>query len=44
MKDKIAKWYKQRLWTSEMVLTAARKGVITAEDASEILGSEEESE
>lgn len=37
MKEKIAKWYKQGLWTEEMVLNAVDKGVITAEEAAEIL-------
>ena len=37
MKDKIAKWHKQGLWTEEMVLKAVEKGKITAEEASEIL-------
>ena len=40
MKEKIAKWYKQGLWTAEMVQTAADKGVITKEQAAEILGQE----
>lgn len=40
MKEKIAKWYKQGLWTEEMVLTAVKKGVITEEDAAEILQTE----
>ena len=38
MKEKIEKWYKQGLWTAEMVQTAADKGVITKEQAAEILG------
>lgn len=38
MKDKIAKWYKQGLWTEEMVNNAVAKGVLTAEEAAEILG------
>lgn len=38
MKDKIAKWYKQGLWTEDMVKAAVEKGLITAEDATEILG------
>lgn len=41
MKDKIAKWYKQGLWTAEMVQEAVEKGVITAEEANDILGKEE---
>ena len=38
MKEKIAKWYKQALWTSEMVQNAVQKGVITQEDYLEIVG------
>lgn len=37
MKEKIAKWYKQGLWTEEMVLNAVHKGVITKQEANEIL-------
>ena len=37
MKEKIEKWYKQGLWTSDMVKNAVKKGVIT-EEAAEILG------
>lgn len=37
MKEKIAKWYKQGLWTADMVRNAATKGVLTAEDVAEIL-------
>ena len=39
MKDKIAKWYKQGLWTAEMVQNAVDKGVITADEAAEILAA-----
>ena len=38
IKDKIAFWYSLGLWTDEMVRQAAEKGVLTAEDAAEILG------
>ena len=38
MYEKIKKWYKQGLWTEEMVQNAVEKGVITAEEAAEILG------
>lgn len=41
MKDKIAKWYKQGLWSAAMVQNAVDKGVITAEQAAEILGQED---
>ena len=37
MKDKIAKWYRQGLWTEEMVHNAVDKGIITEEEAAEIL-------
>lgn len=37
MKEKIAKWYKQGLWTEAMVMTAVNKGIITAEEAAEIM-------
>lgn len=36
--EKIAKWYKQRLWTKAMVKNAVKKGVLTAEDYAEIVG------
>lgn len=38
MYEKIKKWYKQGLWTEKMVLNAVGKGVITPEQAAEILG------
>lgn len=38
MKDKIALWYKQGLWTSEMVQAAVSKHILTAEDYQEITG------
>ena len=43
MKEKIAKWYKQGLWDEEKVQNAIKKGVLTADDAAEILaaGTEE---
>ncbi len=37
MYEKIKKWYKQGLWTEEMVLNAIEKGVLTEEQAAEIL-------
>ena len=40
MKDKIAKWYKQGLWTAEMVQNALEKGIITEEGYREIVGDE----
>ena len=44
MKEKIAKWYKQGLWTGAMVQNAVQKGVITEEEAKEILKMQEETE
>lgn len=38
MKEKIKKWYKQGLWTADMVQNAVAKGILTAEEAAEILG------
>lgn len=38
MKEKIAKWYAQGLWTEDMVHQAVDKGVITEGEAEEILG------
>lgn len=38
MKEKIAKWYKQGLWTKTMVKNAVKKGVLTAGDYTEIAG------
>lgn len=37
MKDKIIKWYKQGLWTEDMVKMAVKKGIITEEELKEIL-------
>lgn len=37
MKEKIIKWYRQGLWTIEMVKNAVVKGVITEIDLEEIL-------
>ncbi len=42
MKDKIALWYKQGLWTDQMVQAAVDKGIITQEDYSEITETTEE--
>lgn len=38
MADKIAKWYKQGLWTEEMVYSAFIRGVITEEEYKKITG------
>ena len=40
MKDKIAKWYKQGLWTKDMVRKAVEKKVITKKDDKEIVGED----
>lgn len=40
MQEKIAKWYRQGLWTATMVNTAARKGIITQSQADEITSAE----
>lgn len=40
MKEKIEKWYKQGLWSAEMVKQATKKGVITDEQCAEILAEE----
>ena len=37
MKEKIAKWYKQGLWTAKMVQDAVTKEKLTADEAAEIL-------
>lgn len=38
MKEKIAKWYKQGLWTKTMVKNAVKKGILSAQDYEEITG------
>lgn len=37
MKEKIMKWFKQGLWTEQMVLNAVKKNVLTEDEANEIL-------
>lgn len=37
MFEKIKKWYRQGLWTDVMVRNAVNKGVITEDEANEIL-------
>lgn len=37
MFDKINKWYKQGLWTQQMVLNAVAKNIITEEEANKVL-------
>jgi hypothetical protein len=39
MKERIAKWYKQGLWTADMVQDAVNKGILKPEEAAEILGA-----
>ena len=39
MYEKIKKWYKQGLWTENMVQNAVKKGILTADEAEEILSS-----
>ncbi len=38
MKEKIAMWYKHKLWNKAQVANAVMKGVITAADYEEITG------
>ena len=38
MYERIKKWYKQGLWTKEMVQNAVDKGVITEDQLKEIFG------
>lgn len=40
MFEKIKKWYKQDLWTEDMVNNAFVKGIITEEQLNEILNSQ----
>lgn len=39
MKEKIALWYAQGLWTTEMVQNAVQKNVLTQEEANKILAT-----
>lgn len=41
MYEKIKKWYQLGLWAEAMVRNAVKKGVITQEQADEILGSDD---
>jgi uncharacterized XkdX family phage protein len=38
MYEKIKRWYTLGLWTAEMVQNAVDKGIITEEQAAEIMG------
>ena len=40
MKAKIAKWYKQGLWTKKMVADAVKKGILSEKEYEEITGEE----
>lgn len=40
MKEKIARWYKQGLWTAEMVKDAVDRDILTEADYIEIVGEE----
>ena len=40
LKDKIKRFYKWGFWTSDMVTTAVKKGVISQADADEILSKD----
>ena len=40
MFEKIKKWYQQGLWDEEKVQNAVKKGVLTADEASEILSAD----
>lgn len=39
MKEKIALWYAQGLWTAEMVQNAVKKNLLTQEEVDEILAT-----
>lgn len=41
MKEKIKLWYGQGLWSAAMVRNAVKKGVLTEDEAAEILGLHE---
>ena len=40
MKERIAKWYNQGLWSQTQVANAVKKGVISPEDYREITGED----
>ena len=40
MKEKIARWYRQGLWTAAMVSSAVDKGILTEGEKAKILGGE----
>lgn len=37
MKEKIKKWYAMGLWNEAQVLNAVKKGILTEDEAAEIL-------
>lgn len=39
MKEKIALWYLQGLWTAEMVQNVVKKGILKQDEADEILAT-----
>ena len=39
MKEKIALWYAQELWTTEMIQNAVQKNILTQEEADKILAT-----
>ena len=39
MYNKIKKWYEQGLWSAEMVQDAVSKGILSQEQANEIIGA-----
>lgn len=39
MFEKIKRWYEAGLWTADMVMKAVEKGVITQDQAEEILSA-----
>jgi hypothetical protein len=42
MQEKITRWYKQGLWTAEMVRNAIDKGILSEEQVEAILNEKEE--
>lgn len=38
MKAKIEKWYHMGLWSKNMIASAVKKGILTAEDYEDITG------
>lgn len=42
MYEKIKKWYGMKLWSENMVWDAVKKGVLTQQEANEILYEEED--